>query len=1592
MVPFFSRKQQSAPHKKASSSTSPEEQNPTSDTSAPAQHEGSSHSSGQQSNADPNRTGLLPPSTEPQATTHDHPASLDQRAHNHPAQAIGPQNSSQTPTPGAEDAVRAPSGQHRFSDAVARWKSDLAELTSDHTADNLPRYTLGNAHPGGLAQLYAHHPTRLENLVREPAAYTRALEACRHIISRQDQLAAQHGMAPIHLAVGYVSWQENGVKKNSPALLRPVSLHDEGDHIVLTLGENVQVAPVFQAYAADYGIQLSAQALQAEAGVDAASFSPTRAFNYLRAACQSLPDLSIRDDLALGMYEHPAARLLRELERGDLLAESAIVRALAGDKDIQDALLDPLPEANPFDRDPWAERGIGDLTPQQHDIIEAAAAGRSFVIHGQQSSNNALLAAIIAEAAAKGRTTVHVAGGRSRLGRAHTALRNAGIDHVVTQLDGSAQDASRMREGLRQALAEEIPGTVDPSIEQLRTDLRNVRHTLSSYINELHAPFGEFGVSAMDALQVLTDMTSRTSAPRTKIRLRSNVLVDIARDQGEAARSLLHRAADLGMFSREAAHSAWTGVVINAPEQVEVVLTSVRRLATEILPQLRNDIQRIASEAQLAPAGSVRQWQAQLQMLQGVREALDVFKPEIFERSAADMVIATASAQWRQEHGLVMKRAQRNRLMKHAKDLLLPGRHVADLHRELLLVQEKREIWRHFSSADGWPVLPRGLQESASLTAQVSADLDTLLPAFSTGFTDLYDMPLDELQRLLDRLSADPHGAELLPQRVAVLKDASAMGIDQLLTDLRRRHVSPDMIDVELDLSWWASVLGVILASDEAFRGMDPLRLSSLLQQSCDLDAQQVSTLLPQAITNMQRRRQQAMNARADQFAAIETFLDAAEPDPFALYQKTPLVPLLLPAVLTLPTLVPLLVPSTRPVDLLILDDVAGLPLAELVPLIARARQVLVFSHEEPKGATAQLAHVLPLVQVNPRPSRLNDQVLRLLSFYGTPHMGVPRPEALRTDPLAAVWVQACGMPTPGASAIESTAAEVDAVIEVILDHVSERPSDSLAVIALNEVHALRVREGVARAIAQDPSLRAFFDPSRVEPFVVADPSQAANVRRDHIILAVGFAKTPHGRVLHDFGVFSRPEGAAAMARILSCVREDLTVVSSLKPGEIDRDRLSATGAHMLVDILATAEGHVEIAPGSWPVLEAEPDRLLLDLAERLYAMGLEVIPNVGVQGGIRIPLAIGHPAIPERMLIAVLTDDAQYMAEPSLRVRDRLVPQLLRDQGWVVLTAMSLEVFIDPGAVAQRIADAVFTEVDRIQQPVVDEAPVAPVVHAELAPEEQAALDATNEARARHDEALTGMIQIITAEASKDLHSADVSVDVVVAGGLSPDGRSSVTTDPASANSAVSASPSPLGATYPSKSTQNSGQLAPGAGGHDSQGSEQAENAYSALTVSDNSTIPTFEDLISENDADNLPQPAEASINAGGAAPKGLFAQALAQWNQNVDEAASNVQARAPRPAIARGLPLAAYGDDQLDELAMWIRSDNIPRTHEELVEELRATLRLTRRGTQTDAVLANVIRRTEPVVTTPVGEASAGTSAQNGSNAFGEDPSAGV
>jgi hypothetical protein len=160
---------------------------------------------------------------------------------------------------------------------------------------------------------------------------------------------------------------------------------------------------------------------------------------------------------------------------------------------------------------------------------------------------------------------------------------------------------------------------------------------------------------------------------------------------------------------------------------------------------------------------------------------------------------------------------------------------------------------------------------------------------------------------------------------------------------------------------------------------------------------------------------------------------------------------------------------------------------------------------------------------------------------------------------------------------------------------------------------------------------------------------------------------------------------------VLLAVRHRFSVISCLRSEDFDPDRLTTDGAQLFERILAFAAA---TEPAPEPV-EGEPDPLLMDLARRLELRGLGVAYRYAAPHGEPIPIAIGHPDLPERKLVAVLTD-ADFTNDLNVRAQLRLRVNRLERLGWRVIQIWSIAVFIDPEQETRQVVGVVSDEYKR--------------------------------------------------------------------------------------------------------------------------------------------------------------------------------------------------------------------------------------------------------------------------------------------------------
>lgn len=1573
-----------------------------------------------------------------------------------PDQAPATEKTSMTdPTDGERVValVEPPSSSEVLEGAIAAWRAALVEAAGGSTLVDVEllgeaALDLTAAHPSGMAQLFAGRATRLSNLVREGSALSTARRRARAVGARAGVYAHRYGIAPTSLAIGVATWTERTTPfvaaddmaalasvtrqarrpdeadterpaprtVRAPVLLRPVTLRARGTgeaDYELALEPSLEVNPVLARALRSRGALLDPAAV-ARGAFTGSGFDPRGALQRLASLGEAvLEDFTLTERVVVGTFVHPGQVLVDDLDNlTGTLGHHELVAALAGVDEQRDALRRRLPPPVAGDRDPGMERGVGDLDPAQQHVLDVLSTGTHLFVDAPAGSDvTGTLAAVVADAAASGRTVLYVPGHRRAAAALSDRLDALGLGDLVLDVAPEAGWRSAAARRLLGAMTLEAPVVDVDAVHTLRARLVANRERLRGYVDSLHVPREPWRVSAYDALQQLARLTSARPAPKTTVRLDPDVARVLDEERRAELAADLVKAGDLGAFKVRPADTPWYGADLRTPADAGVVVHRLDRLLDGALPALVERTAQVAAETGLTQATSLAQWTEQLRMLDGVRAALDDFLPIVFERTAADLVAATAGPQWREDHGVAMGYWLRRRLRKQAKDMVRPGRPVADLHVALLEVQAQREVWQAHCPAGGWPRLPDALEqmeeEQRALAVDVEA-LDEILATTPAG-AGLADLPFAVLTERLTRLRADTGALDTLPLRTGLLHRLRAAGLGALVDDLATRRVDPALAPAELDLAWWSTVIEQILTADPSLTGYDGTALGGLSAQYAALDRQHVASLSGPVLAavvghvsaTLRTHREQAESLFAE---LVEERLTSLR-DTFARHPDV--ARRLRPVIAASPMLVPQVLPATRTVDLVVLDSAGQLSVEMALAAIARGRQVVVVGDARCASGTAirELAEVLPTVALQAGASRRDPYLTAFLAAHGYAGVLVPTPLPQNTPLVRLDVVDGTGMPD-ATGTVASTRTEVEHVVELVLNHALLRPEESLAVVTPSPAHAEAVREAVLSEVRGTPALAAFFDSGRSEPFAVTDLAGVSGLRREAIILSLGFGRTPHRRVLHTFGPVNEPGGDALLLDTLGASRHRLVVVACFGAGDLDPERVRGAGPRLLRDLLdfaarrgagetgedlvaivpddeaadslpGTATGStsvvtgatravagatpattaatsttgatsptgttvptsttvptgttapatgatpvvggrpatgsipavssdgaplrvstgvvpvvgrrtgaspvVRVATGVMPVVAApevgaepsdEPDRLLLDLAERLWRHGLVVEVDHGIPGGTRIPMVVGHPDAPGELLVAVLTDDDAYVAEPSIRVRERLMADRLERLGWSVLRVWSAAAFLDPQAEVDRIRRAVHARVP---------APVAPRTAPLVLGVPDAIVD-TDE----HEElpAATGTTRTVT---------------------------------PAAPESA----PAPGEPVSEPVSEQVAAVVQPDSGEH-AGADEQAVTAARA----------------------DGGEEAAAAPEADAPAPLHAVQLSLA------------VPTR-PRPDVRSGLPIGAYSDDQLDELVGWLISDGEERTRDQLGAALRKELGITRRSYRVDTAVRSAITR---------------------------------
>jgi very-short-patch-repair endonuclease len=1196
----------------------------------------------------------------------------------------------------------------RVRQAASRWVGQLVDLSGRNTLLyykdlKVGTLDLGGGEPAALDALLGGRPVRLSALFADPAELAGAARRARTIRAKAVELFEERGIQTLHLARGMATWdnQRGVATPAAPVLLQAAALAPRGpaaeDFDVSLVGEPEVNPTLLHLLSADYQVELDAEELldlleeDGGGGVD-----PARLFDRLaKEAAGAVSAFAINERLVVGTFSYAKLPMVRDLESfQEALAAHDLIAAMAGDEQARQAIRDRMGDPDPTapDHTPPADEFLAlDADASQNYAINAAVAGQDLVIKGPPGTGKSqTIANMITTLAARGQRVLFVAEKRAAIDAVLSRLAKVGLDDLVMDLHRSLGSRRKFAQLLAQGLHEagQIPLT---NLVQDQARLERRRGALSERVAALHAERHPWDVSIY---QVQCRLLGLPKAAITPVRLSREALADLGADAIDTAGDELQEFVTRGGLALNPSTSPWAEASVVSGEQAATALETVDRLASHTLPMVTQKLEDARAAVGLRKPTSITEWQQFLELLNGVRITQDRFGAEVFRHDLGALTVALAPATRGPAARLsaVLSsgsyRQARKLLRSLCRDTPPP---VQMLYTAAQDGANQQAQWRTVSVDDGGPRLPATLPEVFGAFEQLQRELDVLagfLPALAAS-----RLSLEQLAGQLAALRADQATLLKLPALHKLRTALQRRGLTPLLDDLRTRQLPAALCVAALEHAWLASIYEHVALADprigafdghlhhqnaEDFRRLDATHIAATparVKRACAEQLTRVRDQFPDQSTlvEAQAARQRGHKPIRELFAAAPQVLTALKP----CWAMSPL-------------LVSQLLPGDHPYfDVVIFDEASQVLPADAVPALLRARRAIVAGDDrqlpptsfftaatadedaEPQdsdlvftsGYESILDTLTPLLRMRMLTWHYRSRDERLIAFSNL-HL---YDRALTTFPgitgdhcLEHVLVP---QPLGLAGQEDSSSAEVQLVVQQILDHARIRSDQSLGVITMGIKHANRITEALRQARAANPQFEVFFDESLEEAFFIKNLERVQGDERDAIILSVGYGKTPDGRLLYRFGPLLQQGGERRLNVAITRAKQQMSLVSSFAHTDMDPSRSQAEGVHLLAQYLeyAASRGN-NLGRAALTIPELNPFEI--SVRDALTSAGIPLLPQYGASG-YRIDFAARHPTKPGRMVLAIECDGASYHAAPTARDRDRLRQDQLETLGW---------------------------------------------------------------------------------------------------------------------------------------------------------------------------------------------------------------------------------------------------------------------------------------------------------------------------------------
>lgn len=1125
-------------------------------------------------------------------------------------------------------------------------------------------------------------------------AVARLLEVRRKAVENLEE----KGLDTMHLGLGIASWAatDGGRPPAAPVCLLPVAVELKGrDGLASGLRRvgDLRLNPVLlHVFEAEYGITVptdeSLPAVDEDEGANTVDWRG--ALTRVSTCAAGVPGFAIDRRVVLGNFSFQKMAMVEDLKKyGAELASHDLIAALAGDEDARSSISESRHECDPrtLDSIPVAnDTLILDADSSQQAVVAAAVEGQDGVVQGPPGTGKSqTIANAIAAFVAEGKKVLFVAEKRAALEVVTRRLQACGLGHIFLDLHGAdirrSMVATRLAECLR--AVRESPA-VDGTDADVKLEAR--RKALNDHVLRMHSPRTPSGRSAY---RIQGELLQLPKESRVATRWKGKELEELTAVRIDGGLELLREAAATpGLFLRTDP-SPWNGARITSESELQAALELTDRLADAAWPQFTSLLEAAAREAGLPKPTSLPGARNLLKLIGDAQRLLADYSEGLFSLDLTALQGSLEPAS-RGAFGSFVAWCVNPTFRGAIHQIGLVRRPGKGTWAESLDAAKRASNvlgrWKEAVSGAATPRIISSYLDATRAAAKLVQELTELQAILAPK--GIPEMDLEPLGTLLLALRKDRTTPYLLPNLYRIERELDRLGLKDLVAEFRSVRPRPEVWGNALTFAWLSSCMDAARAADpvlaafngrlhdqnvEDFQGLDEARLDLATLRVRRFHAER-------AVATMNEYRAQEGVVRREANKKTRHL-----PVRHLLAQAPEVMLSLCPCWMASPLSVSHLLDGKRQYfDIVIFDEASQVPPEDAIPSILRGQKTIVAgdrhqlppttffdsdadddSEQESEDPTVGFESVLDIMTAFLQPWSLDwhyrSRDERLIAFSNRWIYGnrlITFPGVGSTDAISYVPV------SPGVTNDpDSSSAEVQEVVRLVLAHAQSRPDESLGVITMGLKHALRIEKEIWRVRQTRPDLDEFFDETKEERFFVKNLERVQGDERDAIILSIGYAKDVTGRLLNRFGPLNFVGGERRLNVAITRARERMAVVSSFGHADMDPSRFGAQGVKLLKDYLeyAASRGHElrNSGPTGMPLNGFEAD-----VFDTLSEHGLRLIPQWGASR-YRIDMVVQHPAEPGRFVLAIECDGASYHSAYTARDRDRLRQQQLEAQGW---------------------------------------------------------------------------------------------------------------------------------------------------------------------------------------------------------------------------------------------------------------------------------------------------------------------------------------